>query len=277
MTLSLFLFPWCKKKLINIIKVFRYKIFLRFWLQTFFEFFIVAGYGIKYNKFENAGQIVDFCLCLLIYVKTIQGFQIFGFCILINAIRIRYKLKTTEEIESFYEKFGTFFEEFKDQGIRLKLFYIIYILRRLFLGLSIFFSPDPAFQTCVAISFSISVFYMQIPIYVLITRDFKSITANFFHFFNELLIGSYYCYIFVSVLLSGKDMTEKQAYMCQYFVMGAWGLNAVLTIINTVFGTCKKIRDWLRKRRTEKLSKIYQFKTHPDTKTHEKTSTIGMF
>lgn len=158
--LSLFFFPWCKKKLINTIKVFRYKIFLRFWLQTFFEFFIVAGYGIKYNKFENAGQIVDFCLCLLIYVKNIQGFQIFGLCILINAIRIRYKLRTTEEIENFYEKFGTFFEEFKDQGIRLKLFYVIYILRRLFLGLSIFFSPDPAFQVCVAISFSISVFYM---------------------------------------------------------------------------------------------------------------------
>lgn len=72
-------------------------------------------------------------------------------------------------------------------------------------------------------------------------------------------------------------MTEKQAYTCQYFVMGAWGLNAILTITNTVFGTCKKVRDWLRKRKTEKLSKIYQFKTHPDTKTHEKTNTTGLY
>ena len=62
-----------------------------------------------------------------------------------------------EEIKTFVEKFGTFFEEFKSDGIKDWLFYFIYILRRLMIQVSYQFIDDGIFQLSISIMFSLSV------------------------------------------------------------------------------------------------------------------------
>jgi hypothetical protein len=58
-----------KRKLQRILKMFKFNIFLRFWIQTFFES-IIAGYiSLKYSSLENSIQIIDYIAALLIFVN----------------------------------------------------------------------------------------------------------------------------------------------------------------------------------------------------------------
>lgn len=81
-TLTIFLALWIaiilfskidrlKPKLEKVRQIFKYSIFLRFWLQTYFELAIVSTFGLKYNNFANATQIVDAVVCFLIIVTFI--------------------------------------------------------------------------------------------------------------------------------------------------------------------------------------------------------------
>jgi hypothetical protein len=62
-----------------------------------------------------------------------------------------------EEIKSFIQRYGTFFEEFKAEGLKCWLFYLIYILRRLMIQISYQFIDDGVFQLAFSIMFSFSV------------------------------------------------------------------------------------------------------------------------
>ena len=61
--------PWCKNRLSKVIKYYRYGFFLRFWIQTFLEILTCCCIGIKYSKFENTTQVVDFCFCIVFIVR----------------------------------------------------------------------------------------------------------------------------------------------------------------------------------------------------------------
>ena len=58
-----------KVKLKPIRKHFVYGIFLRFWIQTFFESLTAAAVGISFSNLENITQKFDYCFCVIIIVN----------------------------------------------------------------------------------------------------------------------------------------------------------------------------------------------------------------
>ena len=60
---------WIGKKLEGVKKSFKYGVFYRFWLQSYFEVLIACGVGIRLNKWENGVQIFDYCCCFVILVR----------------------------------------------------------------------------------------------------------------------------------------------------------------------------------------------------------------
>lgn len=83
-----------------------------------------------------------------------------GIFFLLYLIRKRSKLSEENEIKLFIEKFGTFFEEFKSEGLKDWLFYFIYILRRLMIQISYQFIDDGALQLSFSIMFSLTVAFI---------------------------------------------------------------------------------------------------------------------
>lgn len=69
----------------------------------------------------------------------------------------RCRLKDENEIKAFTQSFGTFFDEFKTEGLKDWLFYFIYILRRLTIQLSYIFIDDGVLQLSLSIMFAFSV------------------------------------------------------------------------------------------------------------------------
>ena len=75
-TLSIFLAvnllalkPWFKSKLKPIIDIFKYGAFLRFWVQTYFEFSVASTLCLQYYSFENNSEMATFFICVFIIVK----------------------------------------------------------------------------------------------------------------------------------------------------------------------------------------------------------------
>lgn len=54
-------------------------------------------------------------------------------------------------------KFSTFFEEFKNTGLAMWMFYVFYILRRTLIVLSYIFIKDGKLQLAIGITFSLTV------------------------------------------------------------------------------------------------------------------------
>ena len=59
---------WFQKKLKQLFNSYRFRAFLRFFLQSFLELSCNSAIGISYTLFANTTQIIDFVLCLLIAV-----------------------------------------------------------------------------------------------------------------------------------------------------------------------------------------------------------------
>jgi hypothetical protein len=58
-----------ERKLKTIRQMFRYGIFLRFWVQTFLELLLVSSLGIRYSELNGPVQITDFILCIIVMVR----------------------------------------------------------------------------------------------------------------------------------------------------------------------------------------------------------------
>jgi Concanavalin A-like lectin/glucanases superfamily len=57
------------KKLKPFLEMFKYSVFLRFWVQTYLDLLIASAVGIRYSKFENLIQILDSVLCAFVLVR----------------------------------------------------------------------------------------------------------------------------------------------------------------------------------------------------------------
>jgi hypothetical protein len=68
------------------------------------------------------------------------------------------KIEIQEQNNEFNKKFGTFFEEFKDTSTSERLFYLIFILRRLVIGACILFIDSLVWQLIMSIVFPLAVF-----------------------------------------------------------------------------------------------------------------------
>ena len=60
---------WFKNKLQWLTVLFKYGAFLRFWIQTYFEFSVASTLCVKYYNFENFSQLFNFIFCIMMIVK----------------------------------------------------------------------------------------------------------------------------------------------------------------------------------------------------------------
>ena len=67
---------------------------------------------------------------------------------------MRFKLLNSTEIENFIKQFGTFFEEFKSNGISSWMFYVLFVIRRYVIVLLILFIDDVVLQLVLSGVFS---------------------------------------------------------------------------------------------------------------------------
>ena len=62
--------PWLSSKFNGMLDMFKYGVFLRFWVQLFFEILMASSLGMSYYNFTSAVQSFDFILACLLMVRT---------------------------------------------------------------------------------------------------------------------------------------------------------------------------------------------------------------
>ena len=77
--------------------------------------------------------------------------------ILINLIIKRNKLENEDKIKEFIEFYSTFFEEFKQTGTSVWIFYLLYIIRRFAIVIAIDFIQDGVLQISISLVCSLCV------------------------------------------------------------------------------------------------------------------------
>ena len=85
---------------------YRFKVFLRFLLQSFLELSCNSVIWIYFSSLSNHLQIIDFFLCILIAVIYTQIIQV-AFILLIFYLIHKRSTISILETESFLKKFGT--------------------------------------------------------------------------------------------------------------------------------------------------------------------------
>ena len=146
------------KKIIHwIVPYFKYKAFLRLYLQTCLEFSLNSSIGLYYNQFSDKILIFDFSLCCFIIVRKNIDRRNFFFFFFIYIIIKRLKIQDQGEIEDFLKAYGTVFEEFKEEKITDWMFYLLFVLRRIMLAVSVIFIDYPILQISLTAIFSLTV------------------------------------------------------------------------------------------------------------------------
>jgi len=141
----------------KILEYFKYKIYLRYWIQTFFELFLGSLIALKYFAYNGIQQVANIILCLFILVIFIKVLQVLAFIAHLYSVHKRSKLKTQEEIKLFQSKYGEIFDEFNQDRTNGCLFYCFFIIRRFLIALLIIFFDEFVLQLSISISLSLVV------------------------------------------------------------------------------------------------------------------------
>ena len=56
--------PWLKKQVWKVLGYYRYRVFLRFFVQSFLELSTTSLIGILHNPFQTAVDVIDYLVCL---------------------------------------------------------------------------------------------------------------------------------------------------------------------------------------------------------------------
>ena len=78
---------------------------------------------------------------------------------MIRLIFNRNQLDDEDEIKEFSVKYSTFFEEFKQTGTSVWIFYLLYIIRRFIIVFAINFIQDGVLQLAISFVCSLCVIY----------------------------------------------------------------------------------------------------------------------
>jgi hypothetical protein len=122
----------------------KFGFFLRFWIQANFEMMIAATFGMYFSEKDGSLETFDYCFC----IGIICG-HLFMCLIILMVLRKRSNLSRDGEINEFVSRYSTFFEDFKDLGVGNRLFYFLFICRRLILIIVIHLIKLSAFQLTV--------------------------------------------------------------------------------------------------------------------------------
>jgi hypothetical protein len=141
----------------TILQKFKFSVFLRIWIQSYYELLHASTVGLKYNTFDSIVQIIDAILSFFIIVFFNQALEIFALYFILLIIWKRKKISDLEQIKIFKIKFATFFEEFKDTDLKVWFFYFLFVIRRLLLVCLITFGVDDTFQLSFGCTFAVCV------------------------------------------------------------------------------------------------------------------------
>ena len=97
---------WMQLQIRKLKDAYRFKVFLRFLLQSFLELSCNSVIWIYFSSLSNHLQIIDFFLCILIAVIYTQIIQV-AFIFLIFYLIHKRSTISILETESFLKKFGT--------------------------------------------------------------------------------------------------------------------------------------------------------------------------
>ena len=136
---------------------FRYGIFLRLTIQSYFDLLLASYVGINYGNFSEFIQIFNFVICTILIVIAIKGllaFVTFGSIYIINR---SVQITDQESLRLHKEKYAVFFDEFKEVSRGTYLFYLIFMIRRLIIVLMIIFKINQFLQLIVSAIMALSV------------------------------------------------------------------------------------------------------------------------
>ena len=246
----------CKLKLQKKLK---FGFYLRFWLQSYFELMVASTFGLVFSDKSEDIDKFDYFFCIMILI--IQVLMTLFFIYLLHK---RGLLQNEDQSSEFLFKYSTFFDLLNDTGIGNRLFYLIFILRRVILIAIIHTIKICEFQLTVHIIMSITVIFKQISIYVGFSRCFKHNYMNIFHIINELNIAAYTCVVFSSQV-SGRIMDSLDgSYTCIYLIFVSWGLIIMASLYEPLNINCLKVRNYFKHAKLKKVSQKYRNQTSPE-------------
>ena len=150
-----------EKIISKVLIFFKFGIFLRLLVQSYFDALTSCYIGLKFNDFSTFVQIFNFTICLLVSVFYIQIFLLGS---VFAAVFILKKFNTVkddvERLEVFKSRFSIIFVEFKDGTSGLYLFYLIYMIRRIFILLMIAFEVNQFLQLVISAIMALSVTFI---------------------------------------------------------------------------------------------------------------------
>jgi len=153
----------CVNKLKSLVKpilsYFEYSVFLRVWVQSYFDIMHASRLGITHSTFQDSTQIANFSLCVILIVIFTKVFQLFGFALLVYSI-FKLSRKTLEEAQEYRKSFATFYLDFKETGSEMYLFYVLFFARRTILVFLSEFGADKFIQIIVSIVLALTVIFM---------------------------------------------------------------------------------------------------------------------
>ena len=184
---------------------------------------------------------------------------------LVNLVIKRSKCGTIE-LNDFLKHFGTFFEEFQQEGTSCWLFYVLFVLRRFSMVILILFVKEPILQVSLSFALSISVNITQIIIYLLTRRPFIEGISGLSILFNEIITSAFFVVLTMPYLPPAKMNTARVTSLCIELILVTLIANISLNLISTI----KKLKNWITARRENLRNKVM-----PVMITDEKINTFN--
>ena len=148
---------WVQRQVDKMKNKFKFAVFLRFWIQSYFDFLLNSAIGLVFMAPHDSLEYFDLFLCCLMLVIIIQVVQISCTLLLPYLIINRSRIVDPEYLEHFDALFSTLFEEFNGHVMSTNWYYLTFISRRVSLALCILFVKDPLVQLVVSAVFCLVV------------------------------------------------------------------------------------------------------------------------
>ena len=146
-----------RPRMAPLIKRLKYALFLRLWIQFFFELLEGCVLALLHYELSASVQCVDIAVTSLILVIFIQFIDASGIVLLVYLIYKREKIVDEEEITKFTSYFSTFFGEINNKGPSSWVFYLLFVVRRVLLVIVINFIEEGVLQVIVVFVISLCV------------------------------------------------------------------------------------------------------------------------
>ncbi|OMJ79754.1 hypothetical protein SteCoe_20140 [Stentor coeruleus] len=210
---------------------FKYKIYIRYWIQTCMEITFNSLLGITYHIFDTTFGIIDFIFSFFMFI-----IQISMLVTIILLIRKRALIEPDNK-ENFMKKFGEFFEEFRSDYTKNNIYYLLFYIRRLIICITALYIRVMFLQ------FSISlVANLAIIVYLFSTKCYIHIGIQIYTILIELCILTFYIIITLS-FFPQVISSPLLAVLCLTIVCAAVFITLFVSVIQvciTIYKKCAK-------------------------------------